>query len=256
MRRYGLIILLLASVAAAEVRETSVGTRYQVNPVFEPVLRQNIDRLRARVREERAAGKLVGFVSIPLSGRGGGNYQVNVEVSEAVKSRLERRLGVERFFALAPGLVESKIPTVDGREPGGGDYMFMWTQILAGEDGLGRDFDVVYFVGPTDFGDFFGLTGNDDLKTLAAWMERRARTDSQFAATVATAEQKLAFLRYYSLRASVNFSKGAHDEWNIFQRVNRLRRQEMGTAEQIPLYFDGRQVSPGGGFVSEGYQLP
>ena len=53
-------------------------------------------------------------------------------------------------------------------------------------------------------------------------------------------ERKAAFVRYYALRASSAYSKGAHDEWNIFVKINRQRT----LGEQIAMFFDGRPASP------------
>jgi len=36
---------------------------------------------------------------------------------------------------------------------------------------------------------------------------------------------KAGFRRYYGLRASVAFSKGSHDEWNIVRMINQKRRE-------------------------------
>ena len=43
----------------------------------------------------------------------------------------------------------------------------------------------------------------------------------------------------------MTFSLGAHDEWNIAQKVNVRRRADatFGTGNQLPTWFDGRAVS-------------
>jgi len=55
----------------------------------------------------------------------------------------------------------------------------------------------------------------------------------------------IAFRNYYGLRASVSFSLGAHDEWNIVGKINARRRVDakFGTGNQLPSWFDGRAVS-------------
>jgi hypothetical protein len=67
------------------------------------------------------------------------------------------------------------------------------------------------------------------------------------------------------LRASVNFSLGSHDEWNIFVELNRLRLKDSqkgtppdgDTGELLAGFFDGRQVDPGAAVqvVSRGYAV-
>jgi uncharacterized protein (TIGR02246 family) len=64
------------------------------------------------------------------------------------------------------------------------------------------------------------------------------------------------------VRASVAFSKGSHDEWNIWQHVNRLRVATAGDAalgfgSQLPGYFEGRQIDPAASesTISAGYAI-
>jgi hypothetical protein len=54
------------------------------------------------------------------------------------------------------------------------------------------------------------------------------------------------FRNYYALKAGVNVSLGAHDEWVIFKTINDKRRanRAFGTGNQIPMWFDGRPTSP------------
>jgi hypothetical protein len=56
------------------------------------------------------------------------------------------------------------------------------------------------------------------------------------------------FRNYYGLRASVTFSYGSHDEWNIARMLNERRRgaDDYGIANQLAIFFDGRPVAPGG----------
>ncbi len=76
------------------------------------------------------------------------------------------------------------------------------------------------------------------------------------------------FLRYYAVRASVNFSLGSHDEWLIYKTLNDIRRDlsrdpkkfmadgEVG--EQIAGFFDGTQINPASteSALSHGYSVP
>jgi len=41
------------------------------------------------------------------------------------------------------------------------------------------------------------------------------------------------FRNYYSLRASISFSFGSHDEWNISHLLNERRRASMSSALEI-----------------------
>src|SRR5439155_1251974 len=134
-----------------------------------------------------------------------------------------------------------QMPPVGGRSPGGDEYMLMWTQVLAGDDGVGRDFDLVHFTGPGDMRAFFGCGGDDVTGCIDRYARSRATADGDFRRTVATDPvRRHAFVRYYALRASSAFSKGAHDEWNIVVRINRRR----ALGEQVAVFFDGRAASP------------
>jgi hypothetical protein len=127
----------------------------------------------------------------------------------------------------------------------GGEYMLMWTRVLEGEDGLGRDFDFIYFVGPKDFAAYLKLDGNADMERLDPWYDANAASDPELAKI-----DKRQFRNYYALRASTSASRGSHDEWNIVRLINERRRHdqnrgEFGIGRQIALLFDGSGVGPG-----------
>src|SRR5712691_11071026 len=160
-------------------------------------------------------------MSTPISPRGGGVEKVNVEIAAAVKARLEKAHGSGAWI-LDPGA--HQMPNIGTKAPGGGDYMVMFTRLLAGDDGAGRDFDLVHFTGPGDMRAFFGCGGDDVTGCIDRYAQSRATADGDFRRTVATDPvRRSAFVRYYALRASSAFSKGAHDEWNIVVRINRRR---------------------------------
>ena len=96
-----------------------------------------------------------------------------------------------------------------------------------------------------------------DMGKLDAWFDKRAAADADFAKAVQGGLTKVAFRKYYALRASSTVSRGAHDEWNIFRSINERRRADskFGTPGQIPMLFDGEALAPpqGEAQVSEGY---
>ncbi len=250
--RRGLLALLLASgvargvtsVAAAEcaaprvLKSTAIGMPYCVSPAFDQVVAGQVQKVRADVRAQRQAGKLVIYASTPISPRGGGDEAVNLEIAASVKTRLEKELGAAAWV-LDPGRYQ--MAAVDGQSPGGEEYMVMWTTVLAGDDGRGGDFDMAHFTGPGDMRAFFGCGREDVTGCLERWLVTRAATDARLQREVdARPERRAAFIRYYALRASSAYSKGAHDEWNIFVKINRKR----ALGEQIALFFDGRPASP------------
>lgn len=237
----------------ATPRETVLGTVFLVRPAWDESIATTVASVKKIVRQERQKGKVICYVSTPLSSRGGGHRPTNVEISKFVKRRIEAKYGPNYFWALAPGVIENELPTIQGKSPGGGEYLYMWTQILAGEDGLASDFDMVYFVGPTDMYAFFGVSEGAALDGLNAYIQDRSANDPIFDQQVAQdPENRKNFIRYYGIRGSATFSTGALDEWNIFRLANR--RRQIG--DQVAFYFDGRQVDPAasGMAVRPGYE--
>jgi hypothetical protein len=237
------VVLLGAAPAAAQscrtpqaLVDTIVGIKYCADPAFDATMTTQLARIRADIRAARQAGRLVIYASTPISPRGGGVQKVNVEISAAVKARLEKTYGAGAWV-LDPGVYQ--LPSVDGKSPGGGDYMVMWTRVLAGDDGAGRDVDMAHFTGPGDMRAFFGCT-EDITGCLARWLTGRAASDADLRRVADDADARRAFVRYYAMRASVMYSAGSHDEWNIVVRINRKR----ALGDQIAVFFDGRAVSP------------
>jgi hypothetical protein len=174
-------MLLGAAPAAAQscraprtLLETVVGIKYCADPAFDAVVAAQMQRIRGDIRAARDAGRLVIYASTPISPRGGGVEKVNVEIAASVKARLEKTYG-GGAWVLDPGVYQ--LPSVDGRAPGGADYMVMWTRVLAGDDGAGRDIDMAHFTGPTDMRAYFGCGGDDVTGCLARWLAGRAAGD-------------------------------------------------------------------------------
>lgn len=224
------------------------------------------DQVKSDVARARAEGRLVFYLSCPVSSRGGGYSGTNVDIARYVERSILERWG-EAFFVLNPAQyqLESKagtglivkiasdlninLDTLLATPPGGGDYMRLWTKVLVEDGGanLGRDFDAFYFLGPRDVFSFFTENGS---QTLTAGVEnyfaRKNETDPSFrdAFSVqnitwgapqpppppdprdAWSKKRSDFLRFYALRASASFSLGSHDEWAILQAINARRRQQ------------------------------
>jgi hypothetical protein len=229
------------------LKTTVLGTRFEVRPEFETTIDEVTSALRSTLKAERSQGKLICYLSIPLSSAGGGYRPINGEVAEHVKNSLQEEFGADKFFVLAPGLAESSLRAVGGVQPGGGEYMYLWTNVLAGEDGLGSDFDVVYFAGRSDFFRYFAIQPPRIVVGLENWMTARAESDAAFKTAIMDAPAvRRGFITYYATKAGIAFSNGAHDEWNIFVKVNRARagRPNLGLSGQIPCYFDRRPLTP------------
>jgi hypothetical protein len=256
LARLVVAVALAASVPVSHAAKTTecakVGICYCVNDELKPTITAKIERFRGMIADQRKAGKAVGYLSVPLTSTGGGNFNVNKEVAEAAKAAIEKRYGADYVWILNPGTLDADLPKGTGA-----DYMLMWATLLEGPDGLG-DFDFVVFAGPQDFARYFGFDGTNDLSKLDAYFDKRVKSDSEFEKAVQSGGlTKAAFRKYYGLRASASVSRGAHDEWNIFRIINEKRRADakLGTGNQIPMLFDGRAAAPpeSEAQVSEGY---
>jgi hypothetical protein len=192
---------------------------YCVDDDLKSVIEGKVAHFREVLASNRKAGKAVGYISVPLSTIGGGYFNVNMEVAAAAKAYIEKRFGDGQAWILNPGVQEANIPNGSGA-----DYMLMWTRILEGKEGLGEDFDFVYFVGPQDFARYFALDGSADMLKIELYFDRRLETDADLGKAVDKGLTKSAFRNYYALKASTTFSKGAHDEWNIVRALNERRR--------------------------------
>jgi hypothetical protein len=219
---------------------------YCVNSDYRDAISDNVKRVRKLIADNTAQGKSIGYLSLPLSPAGGGSFSLNSKISGQVADNVTARFGARSMFLLNPGTeAGDKMAGASGA-----NFMYMWTQILEGPIGLGEDFDFFYFAGPTDFGKYFPLTGHGDLEALDAWFDTNAAADPDLKKAVdqdGVAKTKTAFRNYYGLRASVTYSYGSHDEWNIARLINVRRRgaTDLGIANQLAIFFDGRPESPG-----------
>src|SRR5258706_696718 len=213
-----LVAVVLPSSGAAQAAKSTecakIGICYCVSTELKPVIETRITQFRQLAAEQRKAGKAVGYLSVPLSPAGGGYMKLNFEVADAAKAAIEKRYGGDFVWVLNPGAAE---PLAKGS---GADYMLMWTSILEGRDGLGEDFDFVYFAGPQDFARVFELDGSADMARIDAYFDKRLKADPDLEKAVQGGLTKSAFRNYYALKASSAFSKGAHDEWNIIRLIN------------------------------------
>lgn len=139
------------------VSNLSIEFAWQDGTLYELFERQ-VELIRQDIYRARVAGRLVIYLSCPLSSRGGGYAATNVEIALHTQNRLQREWG-DRFWFLNPaeyqmesragtGLIlrharqmmaEGKLTLDEGEKledklaklhPSGGDYMRMWTRVL------------------------------------------------------------------------------------------------------------------------------
>jgi hypothetical protein len=230
--------------AARATECTALNICYCVEQDVKPAIDANVARIRKLMAEQKAAGKAIGYLSIPISTVGGSYFGVSSEVAARTKAAVEKRFGANSAWLLNPGEADFGLPAAAN----GADYMLQWTRVLEGTSGLGEDFDFFYFTGPSDFAGALGLTGEADMEKIDALFERRLATDEGLRKAVEQGKvSKATFRNYYALRAAISFSYGSHDEWNIARILNERRRgaTKFGIAEQIAVWFDGRAAVPG-----------
>jgi hypothetical protein len=235
-----------AAATAARAETSSECTQnalcYCVQNDLKSVIATRVDEIRARIAAQRQLGKAIGYLSIPISTVQGSYLPVNVRIAARTKERVEERFGPRSLWLLNTAAKEFSLPEAAK----GPDYMLMWTRALEGADGFGRDFDFIYFAGPADFALYFSFDGRADLEKLERFYDGLAKTDSKLAEV-----KKTDFRNYYGLRASVAFSFGSHDEWNIVRAINAKRTAKkdgedaFGIAKQIAVMFNGVSVAPG-----------
>lgn len=289
-----------------EVGEPVVGFpiqfEWQTGDWFD-IFNKHVDFIQADILRALSAERMVVYLSCPISSRGGSISLTNVEIADFTGRRLVGEWGT-RFWFLNPGQyqLESKQGTgliraharllelekgtkidvdklMKDSPPGGGDYMRMWTRVLV-EDGSGKPFgsrfSAFYFIGPSDYRQFFTQGGLSLASGIEDYFGRKYATDRDFntyfsppffdekGKPIPEGEwakvwevRRREFVRYYAVKAGANFSKGSHDEWNIWFTLNKLRLadKDFGVGNQIPGFFEGRQVDPASAEVgiSAGY---
>jgi hypothetical protein len=245
----------MPAAQAARVTEcTAINICYCVETDIKPAIDANISKIRQQIAEQKSYDKAIGYMSLPISTVGGAYSGVNVDVAAKTKDKIEKRFGAKSAWILNPGGSGFSLPS----GANGADYMLQWTRVLEGTSGNGEDFDFFYFVGPADFASALGLTGERDMEKIDALFDQRFAADQGLRDAIAQGKlSKATFRNYYALRASIAFSYGSHDEWNILRLLNDKRRggTQFGVANQIASFYDGHATPPSAAEqgVSSGY---
>lgn len=202
---------------------------------WEKLFDKQVLLIKEDIYRARAQGKMIIYLSCPISSRGGGYSGTNVEIADFTRMKLVREWGTG-FWILNPASyqMESKGGTglmyrhaaaiwkEKGKEivdnlmsnqktrPQGGDYMRMWTKVLVEDDNLGElkntgyNFDGYYFIGPIDVKSYFLNSDNGDLtSSIHNYFARKFALDSDFR-------------NFYSMRG-INW--GGHDSDEIKRPV-------------------------------------
>src|SRR3954467_844081 len=82
---------------------TTLNICYCINPDNRAAIDASVARIRQTLADERARGKTIGYLSIPLSTAGGSYFGVNRDVAQQTKEAVEKRFGAKSVWLLNPG---------------------------------------------------------------------------------------------------------------------------------------------------------
>ena len=284
----------------AERPVESIPILFEWNREYELIFDRQMEEIRNQLVSARQQKKFTVYLSCPISQRGGGARITNVQIADFVKNSIEDQWG-SKVWVLNPAewevTIEEKLRrpelflSVEERkireasmdfEPSGGDYMRMWTKVLVenerNEFTYGSMFDMFYFIGAKDvmafFYDKFG--GDDHLENIGSYYNSAYTNNRAFreelglnvlddAGLEARAQE---FIRFYGMRGGANYSKGCHDEWNIWVEINRKRMKDgyavrnsgnpdFQIGSQISGYMNGDQIgiAESETYVEDGYGI-
>jgi len=177
---------------------------------WEKLFDEQIKLIKEDIYRARVQGRMVIYLSCPISSRGGGYSGTNVEITEFTRMRLLKEWGTG-FWILNPASyqMESKAGTglmhrhalklwpkngakrlsdlVEKSPAADGDYMRMWTKVLVEDNeagprkNLGYNFDGFYFLGPTDVKSYFLNSDDGDLtSSIDNYFARMYSIDADF----------------------------------------------------------------------------
>ncbi len=198
---------------------------------WEQLFDKQVSLIKEDIYRAKVQGKMIIYLSCPISSRGGGYSGTNVEIADFTRMRLMKEWGTG-FWILNPASYQMESKGGTGlmyrhaaeiwKEPGkgkeivdnlmadkktrpqGGDYMRMWTKVLVENDSSaelkdsGYNFDGYYFIGPTDVKSYFLNSDNGDLtSSIQNYFARKFALDSDFR-------------DYFSTKKEINW--GAYDQ--------------------------------------------
>lgn len=212
---------IAASDFDAEIKKTCLSTYFSVRPAWDKPINDLVASIRERIANAREKGKTIIYISLPLSAHRGGITAFNENLGWLMKMELLQIHGSNNVEIILPGQEETKLTKVSDLPPLGGEYLYMWTKVLAGEHCTG-DVDWVYFMDRDDAHQLLELPEKSKRKTLEKILENLAlHQPGIYQETASKPELKKAFLDYYLKHYSILNSKGARDEWNLIQQLSK-----------------------------------
>jgi hypothetical protein len=177
---------------------------------WEKLFDEQIKLIKEDIYRAKVQGRMIIYLSCPISSRGGGYSGTNVEITEFTRMRLLKEWGTG-FWILNPasyqmeskagtGLMNRHAQNIWGAEgetrlnelvknspAADGDYMRMWTKVLVEDNeaelrkNLGYNFDGFYFLGPTDVKAYFLNSDDGDMtSSINNYFARKYASDADF----------------------------------------------------------------------------
>lgn len=233
-----------------ETRTTCLGTRYTVRPAWDQAIREKVKALRKQIDTAHSQNRKVLYISLPLGTLHGGLRPFNEMLGRMMKEHLKRLYPNTEL--ILPGQTETELRNVHGHSPNGGEYLYMWTQVLMGKDCTG-DIDWIYYMDTRDIITLLKLSPVYPRYALEQYLERLAKLDPEtYGDTAHTPEKKQHFLNYYLYLYSPSSSKGVRDEWNMVQQVSGCSHNKNPIFQHINGTWTQHPQQP----LERGYQLP
>ncbi|KEQ18756.1 hypothetical protein [Endozoicomonas numazuensis] len=234
-----------------QTRTTCLGTQYSVRPAWDGIIEKLVISLREQIQQGRQNNKRIVYISLPLGAHNGGVRVFNEFLGTAMKQVLLNRHPQSKLEIILPGQIETELLPVDGEPPNGGEYLYMWTQVLMGEDCQGA-IDWIYYMDHRDVASLLKLSPDNPRRDLSNHLDKLASdSPSVYGSIARNKEDREAFLNYYLHHYSPYNSKGMRDEWNMVQWISgcysdkpRIRQHINGrwTRDSQPLLFCGYQL--------------
>ena len=205
-----------------ELRETCLNTQFFVRPAWNDAITSLVLDIRERIKQARQQGKIVTYISMPLTADNGGVRAFNKYLGELQAKRIQEQYPDTPMEIILPGQVETMLPKMKGLSPQGGEYLYMWTQVLAGEDCTG-DIDWIYYMDFIDLHVILDLQAIPDTQKsvkLEKMLQHLAQKHPEIYNEIyKKQESREKFTAYYLNHYSILNSKGGRDEWNIIQML-------------------------------------
>ena len=78
--------------------QSRCGVLFNVSPSLVDSISQLIDSVTLEIRKHRDAQRLIGYLSVPISSRGGGDFLTNTAMVSAIAKNVQEQFGSELWI--------------------------------------------------------------------------------------------------------------------------------------------------------------